>query len=176
MGSAKSPKVGTIETCPEMGNTLVGEVIVQKLKNKKGQVTDRVAWRLFNFSTDEGPAAGSGIMILVKSVKHGMVEVTLFGDCVAAFSERMYFDPESFGWREFKAPEIGEFVRLGGAYTRKFKKLTKSSNPELKKGFWATGFRVLDPTEIHSMPKPEKPANLAELQKREAAAKRNGAV
>jgi hypothetical protein len=176
MASSKSVKVGTIETAPELGNSLVGEVIPQKLKNKQGKVVDRVAWRLFNFATDEGPAAGSGIMILVKSAKHGMIEVTLFGDCVSAFSEHMYFDPESFGWKEFKAPNIGEFVRLGGAYTKKFKRLEKSSNPELKKGFWATGFRVLDPAQIKAMPRPEKPANLAELQKREAAAKRTGAV
>lgn len=172
----KSPKVGEIVTASELGNSLVGEVIPQKFKNEQGKVVERVAWRLFHFSTDEGPNTGSGIMILVKSPRHGMIEVTLFGDCVAAFSEHMYFDPESFGWREFKAPDIGEFVKLNGAYTKKFKKLEKSSNPELKKGFWALGFRVLDPADIRSMPKPAKPANLAELRKREMAAKRNGAI
>ena len=172
MATAKNRKVGTVETVASLGNTITGKVVGQKVKNRSGKVVDSVAWREFSFETPDGPS--SGINILLRTGQ-GSVEVTCFGDTVEAFKDRVFFDPESFGWAEFVAPKIGDFVLLRGVHTRKWKKLTKSSNPALKQGFWAPGFRVLDPADIQVRPRPEKPS-LEELRTRIAAAKRHGAV
>jgi hypothetical protein len=167
----RNPKIGTVETVVELGNTLVGKVIGQKIKDR-GKVVDTVAWRKFKFTTPDSD--GIGINILLHTGQ-GMVEVTVFGEAVDAFIDRVFFDPENFGWVEFIAPNIGDYVLLRGVHTRKWKKLTRSSNPALKKGFWAPGFRVLDPVDIQVRPRPEKPS-LEEVRTRNAAAKRTKAI
>lgn len=169
MTTKRNPKVGTIETLPHKGTECRGQIMAQRDKDD-----NPVAWREFNFTDRKSKETKYAISLLVAVEGLGTVEVTCFGTkCYDAFAEKMFLHPTTVQWEEFKSPEIGDFVRLTGTFNRKFKKLTKSKNPALKAGFWATGFKVLSPTDIVIRKAPPKPKNLEALKAAQARLKKS---
>lgn len=158
--SAKAPKIGEVRVLSELGNVLKGQLMPQQ--DEKG---NPVAYRIFGWVDKKSQETKQAISMLVAVDGHGTVEATGFGTrVVEAFVDRMYLDPAKVEWVEFRVPQVGDFVRMTGSHTEKFKKLSKSKNPVLKAGFWSKGFKVLSPADIVIRTAPPKPKSLEALK------------
>jgi hypothetical protein len=150
-----------------LGNTLIGQVIAAD--------NEGAAYRVFEFKNKDGETKRA-VGLTIRSVNQGVVDVQGFGPAVVeAFQESVYFDELAFDWAEFKVPEVGDYIKLIGSYTRKRKRLSKSKNPELKKGFWAIQFKFLNPSAIRVKALPPKPT-VDEIRKRSRTASTANAV
>jgi hypothetical protein len=118
-------------------------------------------YRIFEFNSNKG----DGKAISMQVVSFGDVqinELVLFDyadgeGLVSAFSDGVFFNPETFSYEKFILPKIGDYLKITGIHYRKWTVLSKSENPKLRDGFWKDCLRAYSPENFKVRRRPPKP-------------------
>jgi hypothetical protein len=126
-----------------------------------GEVLEE-AFRIFTFESEGVTKKAISLQVTTFGDGPGITEVTCFDPdgqdgLVDAFMTGTFFSPEDWDYVPFKVPAIGDYVRMSGVHYEKWTKLTKSENPELRKGFWKSCMRCYDASKFLVRSQPAKP-------------------